>query len=467
MSEALPPGLVRRKALRACLDRIVTEAERMRTTLPQLNQVDPGLENRINLLSATVERTVAAHLDEPGEGLADDLEGLRSATRRLRVPAEEPGLGETYALRELGAAQGRMLNAVLDAQDEARDQGFRQMASSVERNLGIDIQRAGNEDVLRDIAARLDEVVERLDQFTQARNNGSDFRAEGRLLDFYIGKMRVQVDLARLQLRIGERTVDFSALWRATQSMSELTQGFIETVMAWAGRVSSTVTKLATDMGQKIRGVASGVRVAVRAILRRRQAARDADPRMPPRLQSPTDLPLPPIGFFCYTRSDDLASNGRLSGLRMGLATELQLRLGRRDRVRIFQDVAAIPYGTNWQEQISIALDQSSFLIPILTPDFLQSEMCCQEVMRFREREIALGRNDLILPVHYVTTDKVDPTQPGACYDAAVFELLRSRQWIEFRHLRTRQLESDAVMEQLSIMASSIDEALYRSVLTR
>ena len=263
----------------------------MRTTLPQLNQVDPGLENRINLLFATVERTVAAHLDEPGEGLADDLEGLRSATRRLRVPTEEPGLGETYALRELGAAQGRMLNAVLDAQEEARDQGFRPMASSVERDLGIDIPRAGNEDVLRDIAARLDEVVERLDQLEHARAEGSDFRAEGRLLDFYIGKMRVQVDLARLQLRIGERTVDFSALWRATQSMSELTQGFVATVKAWLGRVSTTVTQLATGMGQRVRGVADGMRVAVRTILRRRQGRADVDPPVPPRSQPPNAPP--------------------------------------------------------------------------------------------------------------------------------------------------------------------------------
>ena len=291
MTEAPLPGLARRQALRACLERIVTEAAGMERTLPKLNQVDPGLENRIKLLVTIVARTVGAHLEEPGEGLADDLEGLRSATRRLRVPTEEPGLGETFALRELGGAAGRMLNAVLDAQDEARNQGFRPTASSVEKDLATDIPRAGNEDILHDIAARLDEVVERLDQLEHARAEGSDFRAEGRLLDFYIGKMRVQVDLARLQLTIGVRTVDFSALWRATQGMSELTQGFVVTVKAWVGRASTAVTQLATGMGQRVRGVAEGMRVAIRTILRRRQVQADTEPPVQPRSQRMDEPP--------------------------------------------------------------------------------------------------------------------------------------------------------------------------------
>jgi hypothetical protein len=292
------PGFASQQVLRACLDRVVTEAGRMRTTLPQLNQVDPGLESRINLLLTVVERTIAEHLDEPGDGLADDIESLRSATRQLRVPAEEPGLGETFALRELGAAQGRMLNAVLDAQEEARAQGLRPMAGSVGMELGIDVPRAGNEDVLRDIGARLDEVVERLDQLQQARTEDSSFRAEGRLLDFYIGKMRVQVDLARLQLRIGERTVDFSALWRATQGMSDLTQGFIETVTAWVGRTSASVTRLATEIGLRVRGVANGMRGAIRTILRRRHPAKpaglDVQSAEPLQLRAPVE---PPVGF--------------------------------------------------------------------------------------------------------------------------------------------------------------------------
>ncbi len=173
---------------------------------------------------------------------------------------------------------------------------------------------------------------------------------------------------------------------------------------------------------------------------------------------------LPPIGFWSYTSSDDEASNGRLSALRLLLAKELQLKVGRNDRVKIFQDVAAIPHGTDWLKQIMNALAESSFFIPIVTPAFLQSEMCCREVLHFREREIALGRDDLILPLHYVTTDRVDPARPGACHDPAVLELLRSRQWIDFRPLRTRQVDSESVLNLLDAFSESIADALHRIV---
>ena len=84
------------------------------------------------------------------------------------------------------------------------------------------------------------------------------------------------------------------------------------------------------------------------------------------------------IGFWSYTSSDDTASGGRRRQLRLLLAAALQLRIGRNPKVHIFQDVAAIPHGTDWLGQIRKALGESSFLIPILTPAFLQSGMCCQ-----------------------------------------------------------------------------------------
>jgi len=172
---------------------------------------------------------------------------------------------------------------------------------------------------------------------------------------------------------------------------------------------------------------------------------------------------LPPIGFWSYTSSDDEATNGRLSALRVQLAKDLQLKVGRQLRVKIFQDVAAIPHGTDWLKEIRKALAESSFLIPIITPAFLQSEMCCREVMHFREREIELGRDDLIFPLHYVNVDSF-ASRPGACHDPEVFTLLKSRQWIDFRSLRIRNVESEAVLEKLDDFSESLAEALSRVV---
>jgi len=62
---------------------------------------------------------------------------------------------------------------------------------------------------------------------------------------------------------------------------------------------------------------------------------------------------LKPIGFWSYSSTDDEYSRGRLSQLRALLAAELQQKIGRSLKVNIFQDVAAIPPGAEWERQIS------------------------------------------------------------------------------------------------------------------
>jgi formylglycine-generating enzyme required for sulfatase activity len=174
-------------------------------------------------------------------------------------------------------------------------------------------------------------------------------------------------------------------------------------------------------------------------------------------------MSLEPIGFWSYTRDDDTRSRGRLSQLRTLLADELQGRLGRAERVQIFQDVAGIPYGAAWEHELDTALEDCSFFIPILTPGFLQSEMCCREVMRFRQREIALRRNDLIFPIHYIDVEEVDPDRPGSVFDRAVWDCLRSRQQIDFRQLRLQPPEGTVeVALRLEQVARAIVAALRR-----
>jgi formylglycine-generating enzyme required for sulfatase activity len=173
-----------------------------------------------------------------------------------------------------------------------------------------------------------------------------------------------------------------------------------------------------------------------------------------------TDV-LQPIGFWSYTSSDDTAARGKLSLLRALLNDELQLKIGRSQTVKIFQDVAAIKHGEDWEKAIHAALDQSSFLIPIITPAFLESEWCCREVLHFHARAQALGRDDLIFPVHYVDSD---PDRVGVCHDPEALAVLRRHQWIDFRALRIRNPDSEAVAAVLDTFTDSIRDALRRAV---
>ncbi len=172
--------------------------------------------------------------------------------------------------------------------------------------------------------------------------------------------------------------------------------------------------------------------------------------------------PLKPTGFWSYTSADDAASDGRLSRLRTQLANRLRVQLGR--PVHLFQDVAAIPPGTLWEQQIESALAESSFFIPILTPGFLQSEWCAREVRRFREHMEARGRDDLILPVHYLDVTGFSTVRRGDCFDPAMLDYLRSLQWVDFRRLEPLDSDITEVRVWLGEFARRIEEALYRAV---
>jgi hypothetical protein len=169
---------------------------------------------------------------------------------------------------------------------------------------------------------------------------------------------------------------------------------------------------------------------------------------------------LEPIGFWSYTSSGDTASRGHLSKLRRLLADDLQRLIGRDPTVHIFQDVAAIPKGSDWEEKIHEALDAASFIIPILTPAFLQSEWCCEEVLSFRARELALGRNNLIFPFHFTDTAHVDPDDRREVFDKTVLTLPRRRQITDFRALELEDPEHRDVRFKLRELSTSIRDAL-------
>jgi chemotaxis protein histidine kinase CheA len=166
---------------------------------------------------------------------------------------------------------------------------------------------------------------------------------------------------------------------------------------------------------------------------------------------------LSPIGFWSYARQDD---EERLSALRSILQRQLQQKYGR-EPIKIFQDVAAIPPGADWNMKISEALHSSTFLIPIITPNFLESEWCNQEFFLFLEREQAianefpeLAQAKRIFPIFYIDITDVD-----AFRDDLLPEL-RKRQWTNFRDLIYKSDTHEDVRLRLDQIAESIVKVL-------
>jgi len=99
------------------------------------------------------------------------------------------------------------------------------------------------------IANNLDRVAARLEALEAAK--GDAVFQQGNFIAFYIGRMNVQIDLAKLQLKVGEHTIDFAALVRSGTAMAELTEDFFATITAWAGQVSERITSAARTVSRK------------------------------------------------------------------------------------------------------------------------------------------------------------------------------------------------------------------------
>ena len=166
-----------------------------------------------------------------------------------------------------------------------------------------------------------------------------------------------------------------------------------------------------------------------------------------------------PIAFWSYAHRDDEHEGGRLTELRTRLSGEIRIQTGK--ETEIFLDRTHITWGQQWKQRIDGSLSSATFLIPVLTPTLLSRPECRREIEQFLERERALGRNDLIMPIYYVNcpslnTDTTADTDPIAA-------ILKDRQYFDLRNYRHEALTSPDMGRLLTKMTSELVLAISRS----
>ena len=168
----------------------------------------------------------------------------------------------------------------------------------------------------------------------------------------------------------------------------------------------------------------------------------------------------PPATFLSYATIDDhkIFNEGRLTELRERLSYEVQVLTGK--TFHIFQDRNDIKLGENWRDRLNESLDSVTFLIPVITPSFFESKYCRYELERFLEREKALERRDLILPIYYV--ECLCLTDAAKRATDPLTEVIASRQRADWRDLRFEPFTNLQVRKILAKMATQIRDALER-----
>jgi outer membrane protein assembly factor BamD (BamD/ComL family) len=167
------------------------------------------------------------------------------------------------------------------------------------------------------------------------------------------------------------------------------------------------------------------------------------------------------VGFFSYSREDDQGSRGALSALRDAIQSELSAQLGRsHSDFRVWQDKAAIPLGTLWENQISDAINQSAFFVPIVTPRAMRSQHCTFEFESFLAREKELGRDDLVFPILYIPVPALEDEKLWR--QDPVLKIVGTRQYLDWRDLRHLEHNSPEVRQKVERFCRNISNALHK-----
>ncbi|MGV9247113.1 right-handed parallel beta-helix repeat-containing protein [Streptomyces sp. NPDC003710] len=169
-------------------------------------------------------------------------------------------------------------------------------------------------------------------------------------------------------------------------------------------------------------------------------------------------MPGKPAAFMSYVRFNDQHDDGLLSQFRERLGAEVRAQTG--EEFAIFQDRNDVAWGQNWQQRIDEALDAVTLLLVIVTPSLFRSPACRSEVTRFLERERDLGRQDLILPVYYISAQEMDDLELREADEMA--RVLASRQHADWRELRFEPFTSPVVRRATAQLASRMRDAFWK-----
>jgi hypothetical protein len=131
------------------------------------------------------------------------------------------------------------------------------------------------------------------------------------------------------------------------------------------------------------------------------------------------------MAFLSYTHRDNETDHDWIRQAGEQLEKEVRSLVG--FDFPIFIDALDTPAG-KWQVNHNDVLDTAPFLIPFVTPCFLQSRPCRREVRRFHRRK----NKGIIVPVFYIGTN------PDTDEEKRIGRILDEYQGFQWRELREK-----------------------------
>jgi CheY-like chemotaxis protein len=168
---------------------------------------------------------------------------------------------------------------------------------------------------------------------------------------------------------------------------------------------------------------------------------------------------LQPLAFLSYTRKDDEFFGGYITGFRKMLENAVHVVSGE-ETFRILQDIEGIVIGEVWKKKLVDVINESSFFVPMLSPLFFNSTPCMEEVKEFLAHERALHRDDLILPVYFLSSAKLEKEEVRD--KDPIAKELANRQMFDWRQKAKVPLQDPLAREAILELAGEIAVASER-----
>jgi TIR domain len=158
--------------------------------------------------------------------------------------------------------------------------------------------------------------------------------------------------------------------------------------------------------------------------------------------------------FISYARIDDQATYGRISRLVEDIANSYRSITGK--TVGVFVDVESIKLGDDWRDRIRSGLSYSSIFLAFVTPAYLRSAECREELSEFFAFLEASSVDRLVIPLIFAKQERI---QANFAEDD-LWEKVSRRNYEDISRLRSVNPGSPEWIETVELLAERIDETL-------
>jgi tetratricopeptide (TPR) repeat protein len=156
------------------------------------------------------------------------------------------------------------------------------------------------------------------------------------------------------------------------------------------------------------------------------------------------------VAFVSYAHADDAYDKGAITDLARRLEGAIRAFTGQSD-LQVFIDRTSIEWGDTWRIRLAEGLADSMILIAIVTPNYLSSHECRNEIEAF----LALPeREHWLLPIYYMEVTDFDAR------DDLVSKAIHRQQYKDWHELRTVGRTSIKLRKAIEELARRIRDLL-------